>query len=152
MDISNYLRRCLLVALAAGAAAPFALAADVGASAGAIVGVVTNSSKGPVAHATVTAKKSDGSSIHATLSGGDGLYAFSDLPPGTWLITAHVDGAPDATASVTVAANAAARSDLLLAAPPSSTPAPASAAAAVAASLPTVPEGLQAPDPGPAVD
>jgi hypothetical protein len=152
MDISKYLRRCLLVALAAGSATPFALAADVAASAGAIVGVVTNSAKGAVAHATVTARKSDGSAIRATLSAGDGLYAFSDLPPGTWLITAHVDGAPDATASVTVAANAAARSDLLLAVAPSSTPAPASAAAAVAATLPTVPEGLQAPDPGPAVD
>jgi len=79
MDISNYLRRCLLVALAAGAAAPFALAADVGARRRCIVGVVTNSSKGPVAHATVTAKKSRWQLYHATLSGGDGLYAFSDL-------------------------------------------------------------------------
>jgi hypothetical protein len=128
------------------------MAAEVMASGGAIVGVVTNGSSSPVSHAMVTARKADGSSIRATLSGSDGLYAFSDLPAGAWSITAHVDGIPDASVSVTVAANAAARSDFVLATPNASTPAPATAAAAVAAMLPNVPEALQAPDPAPAVD
>jgi len=124
------------------------LAADVAASAGAIVGLVTNASSSPVPRAMVIARKSDGSSIRATLSGSDGLYAFADLPAGSWSITAHVDGVPDASVSVTIAANAAARSDFVLTMPNAPTPAPA----ALAARLPNVPEALQAPDPAPAVD
>jgi hypothetical protein len=152
MQIGKCLGRCLgSVMVAALVCAPI-LAADVVASAGAIVGVVTNASSSPVAHAMVIARKSDGSSIRATLSGADGLYAFPDLPAGSWSITAHVDGTPDVSASVTIAANAAARSDFVLAAPNATTPAPATAAAAVAAMLPNVPEALQAPDPAPAVD
>ncbi len=58
---------------------------------GAIVGVVTNSAKQPLAHATVTATRGDGS-IRATLSGGDGVFSFADLPPGAWKLSLQADG------------------------------------------------------------
>jgi hypothetical protein len=141
--------------------------ADVGpsivsaqASAGAIIGIVTNADKLPVPRATVTAVRADGGSFRAALSGVDGSYSFSDLPPGKWSVTAHVDGYPNVTvAALEVAANGATRYDIVMkvpeaapvvaAAPASTAPAP-TAAAPVAA--PTIPLGLQAPDPGPEVD
>src|SRR5580658_5501767 len=65
---------------------------------GTIVGIVTNAKKLPVAQATVTAVRTDGSGIRATLSGTDGVYTFADLPPGKWAITSHIDGSADVTA------------------------------------------------------
>src|SRR5579872_5274421 len=56
----------------------------VKAAYGAVTGIVRNSAKLPVAGAMVTATRTDGSSIRATLSGNDGLYSFADLPPGAW--------------------------------------------------------------------
>ena len=50
----------------------------------AIVGVVTNDAKKPVAQATITAMTADGHAIRATVSGSDGVYSFADLPPGSW--------------------------------------------------------------------
>lgn len=131
--------RWIFILLVASLACVPALASDAVTSAGAIVGVVTNASNGPVVHATVTARKADGSSIRATLSGADGLYAFADLPAGTWSISAHVDGIPDITVSVNVEGNSAARSDLVLAIPNPPAGGPVTAAAAVAATLPSVP-------------
>src|SRR5271166_4565495 len=65
------------------------------ASSGAIIGVVTNPDQLPVPRAKVTAVRADGGSFRATLSAVDGSYSFSDLAPGKWSITSHVDGYPN---------------------------------------------------------
>jgi hypothetical protein len=127
---------------------------------GAIVGVVTDSAKLPLARATVTAVRADGTAIRATVSGADGVYSFADLTPGAWSISANVDGYPEAVApELTVVASKATRYDIAMnvpatapapAAPPAAAAAPALVAAAPA--VPTIPLGLQAPEPGPAVD
>ncbi len=72
----------VLPALGAEPSLPAATVAD-----GAIVGIVTNSAKVPVAGATVTAVKSNGGGIRATISGSDGVYSFADVPVGSWVIT-----------------------------------------------------------------
>ncbi len=162
---SQTLPRAVLAAFAAGViATPVAWAAQPQAptaeaarmSVGTIVGVVTNAAHGPVARATVTARRLGGSGIRSTLSRADGVYSFDDVPAGLWSVTAHVDGAPDAVVgSLSVVANEAARADIATNAPATPAPVPpspepkAAAAAAVAA---TVPEALQAPPPGPEGD
>src|SRR5208282_116764 len=119
-----------------------------------------------VPRAKVTAVRADGSSFRATLSAVDGSYSFSDLPPGKWSITSHVDGYPNVVASsVQVAANDATRYDIVMKVPEAAAPVVAAAtpAAAAATAAPTaaataaavaatVPLGLQAPDAGPEVD
>ena len=80
-------RGFLISILATGIAAPLVYAQTPAAivakvSAGAIVGVVQNSTKIPVPGATVTAIRADGGSIRATISGSDGMYSFADLSPG----------------------------------------------------------------------
>jgi hypothetical protein len=127
---------------------------------GTIVGIVTNSAKLPVAGATVTAVRVDGSSIRATVSGSDGVYSFPDLAPGAWSISAQLEGAAEVVvASVEVVAGKASRNDLVMATPPSvAAPRPATAPAAPAAPVvaqqqaAATPEALQAPEPGPEVD
>ena len=142
------------------------LVADTKIVAGAIVGVVKNAEKNPLAGVTLTAAKVDGSGIRATVSASDGVYSFSDLPAGTWSITAQVDGYPDVTlSSVLVVGTKASRSDIVMNVPAtvSSPLAPAVAAAAVPAPAPVtagisdatlmekiksiVPLALQAPPP-----
>ena len=127
---------------------------------GAIVGMVTNSGKVPIAGATVTAARVDGSSIRATISGSDGVYSFADVAPGAWSITVEVEGYPDAgVPSLQVVASKASRRDLVMnipaaaavAAAASPAPSPATAAPAAVAQG-TLPEALQAPAPGPEVD
>ena len=130
-----------------GIALPHAWAQDsrVAASPGTIVGLVTNSAGGPVARATVTAVRVDGSGIRATLTGSDGVYSFADLPPGAWSLTVQVEGYPDAgVTSLQVIASKASRRDIVM----NIAAAPAVAAVVQA----TVPEALQAPVPGPDVD
>jgi len=157
----------LAFALGAGMAVPIARA-DVlpgavakASTSGAIVGIVKNSAKVPVADATITATRSDGGAIRATVSGSDGVYSFADLTPGTWTITVQSDGGPDTTLSaVTVVANKATRTDIALNA--ATTPSVAAAAVAAASPAPApapaggwtslISEALQAPDPAPAVD
>ena len=136
---------------------------------GAIVGRLTTPAGAPVANATVTAARSDGGAIRATLSGSDGVYSFGDLTPGAWTVTAQVDGLPTvSTPSLVVVTGKATRSDLVMniaapagapagaavaAAPaPAPTPSPEMAAAASAAVAAIVPEALQAPPAAPAVD
>jgi hypothetical protein len=134
---------------------------------GAIVGVVRNAEKVPVSGAMVTAVRSDGGAIRATLSGSDGIYSFADLPPGTWSLTLQLDGYPEvqvpalqvvtskatrrdvlmSVPSVAAAPKNAAPSTIIAAPPPAATAAQPAAVAAV-----TVPEALQAPDAGPDVD
>jgi hypothetical protein len=112
------------------------------ASSGAIIGIVTNADKLPVPRATVKAVRADGGSFRATLSGTDGSYSFSDLPPGKWSVISHVNGYPDVAApGLEVEANEATRYDIVMKVPE-----------LAAGAAPTVPLGLQAPEPGPAVD
>ncbi len=149
------LRGMLMSVLAAGSSIAAVQADELP---GTIVGIITNSAKLPVAHATVTAKRTDGSGIRATVSGSDGVYSFGDLPPGSWTITSQVDGAAESVEpTVTVGASKTVRHDIVMNLP-AVVPAPAAPAAAAgplvaaAAAAPTVPEALQAPAPGPEVD
>jgi hypothetical protein len=129
---------------------------------GTIVGIVTNSAKLPIAHATVTAKRVDGSGIRSTISSSDGVYSFGDLPAGLWSITSRVEGFPEASVtSLTVAASKSTRADIAMNVPAQAesaapaapaAPAPEMAKAAAAAVAALVPEALQSPPPGPEVD
>ena len=136
-------------------------ALQVRVSNGAIVGVVMNSAKLPVAGATVTAIRRDGGAIRAAVSGSDGVFSFADLPPGQWSLSLEAEGYPEVSVpSVDVVASKATRHDVVMnssatGAPPApvvaAVPRPAAPAAA-AAPAPTVPEALQAPDAAPEVD
>ncbi|HTB89754.1 MAG TPA: TonB-dependent receptor, partial [Steroidobacteraceae bacterium] len=135
---------------------------------GAIVGIVRNPDKVPVSGAMVTAVRSDGGAIRATLSGNDGIYSFADLPPGAWTLTLQLDGYPEVQVpALQVVTSKATRYDVVMsvpsvaaapkyAAPPAIIAAPVAAPAATAAppavAAVTVPEALQAPDAGPEVD
>jgi Putative beta-barrel porin-2, OmpL-like. bbp2/Carboxypeptidase regulatory-like domain len=186
MTFQHYLKGVFVSLLAAGLLMPAVQAEEspapvIKTSPGTIVGIVTNSARLPIAGATVTAARTDGSSIRATVSSSDGVYSFADLPPGAWSITVQADGYPDATApALQVIASKATRHDLVmnigtagpaappaLAAvqnPPAQTPSVWSALLApikpaakdapkpAAAPVPTIPEALQAPEPGPEVD
>jgi putative OmpL-like beta-barrel porin-2/carboxypeptidase family protein len=115
-------------------------------SSGAIVGVVTNAAKVPIAGATVTAARVDGGGIRATVSGSDGVFSFADVVPGAWSITVDVEGYPEAgVPSLQVVASKASRHDVVM-------NIPAAPAASAKVSQATVPEALQAPEPGPDVD
>jgi hypothetical protein len=172
MRTPKSLQGLLVSVMIAGALLPTAAwAVDLGA----IVGLVTNAAGAAVAHATVTAQRVDGSAIRATISGSDGVYSFADLPPGTWSVTAQSDGYPVVTVpALVVVAGKATRTDLVMNVPappapavapsapavaavpvaPGAAPAPSPevTAAATAAVAAMVPEALQAPPPGPAVD
>jgi Putative beta-barrel porin-2, OmpL-like. bbp2/Carboxypeptidase regulatory-like domain len=130
---------------------------------GTVVGIVMNESRHPVAGATIVAARTDGGSIRATISGADGVYSFADLTPGTWSVTAQVDGYPDAVSSLDVVANKATRSDIVMnvrgGTPAAGAPAMAAAAkeagrkvTAAAPAVPRIAEALQAPEPAPEVD
>jgi hypothetical protein len=119
---------------------------------GTIVGIVKNSAKVAVAGATVIAAGVETGSIRATVSSSDGVYSFSDLAPGTYAVTAQVDGYPDvALPPVTVVAGKAARSDIVMNVPAevssplapalAATPAPAPATTPAPASENPAPRG-----------
>ena len=122
---------------------------------GAIVGIVTDSAKLPVAHATVTAVRADGGGIRATVSNSDGVYSFADLTPGAWSVSVESDGQrTSSSAALAVLAGQATRADLALngsaASRLATAPAPVPAAPPTAESLAQavariVPEALQAP-------
>src|SRR5450432_3403929 len=112
MKIQSCLRALLVTVVSVWIALPAAWAEE---SPGAIVGIVTNSARAPVARATVTAARTDGGAIRATLSGSDGVYSFADLPPGKWSLTLQVDGHPDVTEpSLDVLAGKATRHDVVI--------------------------------------
>jgi hypothetical protein len=161
---TRWLPAAALIVLAA--ALPHAARA---AELGAIVGRLTTPAGAPVANATVTAVRADGGAIRATLSGGDGVYSFGDLTPGSWTVSAQVEGLPSVSApSLVVVTGKATRSDLVMRiAPPAAapaapavaaapaaapTPSPEMAAAASAAVAAIVPEALQSPPPAPVPD
>jgi len=138
--------RALQGLLASVIATALLLPAARAAELGAIVGLVTNGAGAPLAHATVTAARVDGSSIHATLSGSDGVYSFADLPTGTWSITAEFNGYPKMIVpSLVVVAGQSTRSDLVMniapvpALPGAPGAAPAAPAVAAAPGAPTAP-------------
>jgi hypothetical protein len=160
MKIKTYLQRSLLSMLAIGLVLPDASAAESAAQAlgaakaasGAIVGVVTSSSKAPVAHATVTAVRVDGGGIRATVSGSDGTFSFADLPPGTWSLALQADGYRDLTGvTLTVLADKATRHDVVMVGGPAPGAAP-SVAVAAAPPVQTVPDALTAPEATSGVD
>ncbi len=146
----------LVLGVLTGLSAPLAAAGDSPAPAGgagqappgAIMGIVTDSAKHPLAGASVTAVRADGSTIRATVSNSEGIYSFGDLPPGTWTLSVEAAGYPETVmSSLVVAASKATRYDAAM------TGAPAGAAAPVAAlALQTVPDALHAPDAAPGVD
>jgi hypothetical protein len=107
---------CALPVIADQAPAPAVSPSPaVKVSSGTIVGIIRNSAKVAVAGATVIATGVESGSIRATVSSSDGIYSFSDLAPGTYAVTAQVDGYPDvALPSVTVAAGQAARPAIVL--------------------------------------
>ncbi len=174
--MKTYLQVVLICALAAGLVSTVVPAGNASAqepatakvALGAIVGVVTDAANRPVARATVTAVRVNGSGIRATVSGSDGVYSFADMPEGNWSITAELEGYPSTAArALVVIAGKATRHDLVMnvaAAPPAivAVPAPAaSGTAAAAQSAPetitqavakVVPEALQVPEPAPQVD
>ncbi|MEO7208841.1 MAG: TonB-dependent receptor [Steroidobacteraceae bacterium] len=113
-----------------------------GQAPGAIVGIVRNSDKVPVSGATVTAVRTDGGAIRATLSGSDGIYSLVDLPPGTWSLTLQLDGYPEVQVpALLVVTSKATRHDVVMSVP-----------SLAATPKGVVPEALQAPDAGPEVD
>ena len=83
----------LMSVIGAAVMLPTAQAAQFGA----IVGMVRDAAAVPVAQATVTAVRVDGSGTRATLSGSDGVYSFADMAPGAWSVSAELDGYPQAT-------------------------------------------------------
>jgi hypothetical protein len=143
MTIQTCLRACLLAAAVFGVGVP--VCADTGLSptvkvaVGAIVGVIKNSSQAPVAGATLTATRTDGTAIRAAISASDGVYSFPDLAPGSWTISAEADGYPDVSLPpVAVTASKATRTDLVLNASDAAS-APAIAAVPAATAMPATP-------------
>jgi hypothetical protein len=109
------------VSLTAALGSPQARAED---AAGAVVGIVADAAKLPIAHATVTARQVGGSGIRATISGSDGIYSFSDLPSGRWSISSQVDGYPESVDTVIdVAPRKATRYDIAMNVAPEAKPA-----------------------------
>ena len=181
MKIRRYLHRYFILFAAlnllASLNSPAAWAEE---AAGAIVGLVADSAALPIAHATVTAREIGGTGFRATISGSDGVYSFSDLPPGRWSVSSQVEGyLESADAVLAVAPNKAVRLDIAMLsreagpakeassfaalakeaiqkATAAVTPAaPGSSTSRVSASspaVPTIPEALQAPDPAPEND
>jgi putative OmpL-like beta-barrel porin-2/carboxypeptidase family protein len=164
----HYLPRFLL---SMSVASPFALSAfaadapptsTVKATQGAIVGLLMNAAKAPIAGATITAVRADGGGIRATISGSDGMYSFADLAPGTWSLTVQANGAAEVSSSLQVVANQATRRDMTVegaavaAIAPTTAPASTLAAAQSVApprtALVRISDALQAPDPAPEND
>ena len=163
----HFSMKALLISMAIGIALPSAGAESSApvpqVAFGTIVGIITNSAKLPVAHATVTARRVDGGAIRSTISGSDGTNSFADLSPGAWSLTSEVEGFPEmALPAVTIAPSKATRSDIVMNGAPPAPSAPAAAAFAatsrltaptlVAAAPQVVPDALTAPEPGPEVD
>jgi hypothetical protein len=141
----------LMLALLLACVAPRAGAAEQPSNAaltslGAIVGIVTDSARRPVAGATVTAVR-DGGGVRSTISGSEGIYSFADVPIGTWAVSAALDdGTVVSLPAMQVATNHARRADIVMNAGSVAAHAPADNV------TPTVPEALQAPAPAPGVD
>ena len=148
--LPNVFARTALIALCSLASMTLPARADDAAM---IVGIVTNTDRQPVAHATVTA--SNGSVTRTTQSGLDGVYSFTGLEPGTWSVSSEAAGYR-AVPPLQVATGGTTRYDIVLVtapgqAPAAPAPSPAPSPSPAAAS-PSVPEALQSPEPGPEND
>jgi hypothetical protein len=139
------------------------------AALGAIVGIVRDASKHPLAGATITAVREDGS-IRACVSSSDGMYSFADLPEGLWSLTVTGENHEEQLQAIRVVSGKASRQDIVmnmggaavaapaLAAAPAAAASTASAAATTApaaaqsAAAATLPEALQAPEVSTEVD
>lgn len=109
----------LLTAAGDGPSPDTPASAVVKQSYGAVVGIVRNPARLPLATATVTASRTDGSGIRAAISGSDGVYSFADVLPGLYTVTVQVDGYVDGVLpSVQVTGGQTTRADIALAAPP----------------------------------
>ena len=87
-------------------------------SVGAIVGVIRNATRAPIAGAMITAAKADGTGLRATISGSDGLYSFADVLPGEYSVSSLADGYLDtAISTIQVSGGKATRTDIVIAAP-----------------------------------
>jgi hypothetical protein len=120
-----------LLLIATAACGQVCGAATAPAALGAITCVITDAAHTPLASATVTAVTADGREIRATVTNSEGLYAFSDLPAGSWSLTLAVPGYPDvALPPLEVRARKATRRDVVipgaaqLAAAPAAPPGP----------------------------
>src|SRR5205823_1646931 len=100
---------CLLLVFALGSAG-VAFAQAVSAS---LVGTVTDSSGAAVPNAKVTITETNTSVSRSTNCNESGNYTFSDLPPGTYTVTAEQPGFKKASrAGVDVVVNSTGRVDL----------------------------------------
>jgi hypothetical protein len=116
---------------------------------GALTGIIRTAAKAPIGDATVTAVQLDGTSVRGTVSGSEGVYSFSDLPPGTYSVVAQAQSCEDATLSpVQVTAGRATRADITMPAPL----APAPVVTGASAAPQTDPAPTPAPPAPPAVD
>ena len=85
-EIEDVLRVCLLAVLAGlSMGAPASLLAQSAGTA-ALTGTITDSSGGRVANVTVTLTSAETNQSRTTVTGSDGTYRFSLLPPGTYSV------------------------------------------------------------------
>lgn len=88
----------------------------VRAAFGTIAGVVRDAARRPVADATVTATRLDGTGIRTTISNSDGIYSFSDLPAGAYSVMTQADGYADvSTTALEVIAGRPTRTNITMA-------------------------------------
>ncbi len=86
MKLRNALRVCLFAVLAAlSIGAPANLLAQSAGTA-ALTGTITDSSEGRVPNVTVTITSADTNQTRTTVTGSDGTYRFSLLPPGAYSV------------------------------------------------------------------
>src|ERR1700676_2342481 len=79
---------------------------------GALTGVVKDPANVALAGATVTAAQQDGGTVRGTISNSEGIYSFSDLPPGAYSVIAQTQGyAEVAVSSLNVTSGRATRAD-----------------------------------------
>ena len=99
------------------------LSANPPAKFGALTGIIKDSANVALASVTITAAQQDGGTVRGTISSSEGIYSLSDLPPGTYLVMAQIQGQPDATvSSLQVKAGRATRADIAFAASPALPP------------------------------
>src|ERR1700685_2114465 len=119
---------------------------------GTIVGLVTDAAKAPIGGATVTAIRAGGG-LRSTISCSDGLYSFSGVSSGSWILTITVEGLPDVQVpSLNVVAGKATRHDIAMNIAVTPKPSAPVVALAAPAAAPRIPEALQEPEPGPEND
>ena len=59
---------------------------------GTMTGIVADPNGGAIPHAKVQARNEATGEVRVVLTGGDGLYVFSQLPPGTYEVSAEMQG------------------------------------------------------------